>query len=405
MRQKRARKASNKRDKVNSSSITQKEANTSSTDTSRNEASSDQSKASTSSAPASANKGKTSLYGHIYQLSKTARGYVVKQLPLILPSLLLMLLGFKQLPQSIPLFDIAKGHRVASPIIGVVLVLIFLAAMIISFLPEPKPKNAGNVLKNKRIWRIQPWVIATGMSTTSFALSSILLLIVLIRPAWCPNTLCLASQPLIYGPHDANLEVDFTAIQSPAYVLTNDPMRYSLSSKNLPTSDDQKSIAAIRTDVQETSSPYLVALNIHNLRSQGFSMLLEEVALVVEQTPSIPHPLNVLVQPPSVGYEGGNLYKVIYRGEEVDAVLPAVYAHLPGGFAQLKPLETDSLLLQVVPRLVAATDLRFSIKITYRFANESRRYTFTPPYVFEVIFANASNWNPYRLQGGRLEKG
>src|SRR5207245_11525894 len=113
-----------------------------------------------------------------------------------------------------------------------------------------------------------------------------------------PSKLCLAPQPLIYGPHDANLEVDFTAIQSSAYVLTNDPSQYSLSSKNLPTGDDQRSIGAMRLEVQKTSFPYLVALTIHNLRSQGFRMIIEKVTLVVKQTPPIPHPLNVWVQPP-----------------------------------------------------------------------------------------------------------
>ncbi len=394
---------SGKKKQVNTSPNARSQGSTSTTNTSRSEASGDQSKAGTSSVPAHAPTGKTTFYGHVYRLSKNARGYVVKQLPLVVPGLVLMLLGFKQLPQSIPLLAIAKEHQVASPIIGTVLVVLFLAAMIISFLPEPK--DDGNKPKRSKNWPIRPWVIATTMSTTSFVLSSILLLIVLIRPAWCPGTLCLASQPLIYGPHDANLEVDFIAIQSPAYVLANDPAQYSLSSKNLPRSNDQRSIAAMRIDGQETSTPYLVALNIHNLRSQGFSMIIEEVALVVRQTPPIPHPLNVWVQPPSILYQSGNLYSVSYRGQEGNAVLPATYAHLPGGKAQLKPVETDSLLVQVVTDLVAATALRFSVQITYRFANEAHRYTFTPPYVFEIVFAKASNWNPYHLQGGQLVKG
>ncbi len=405
MSKKQVNRTSGKKKQVNTPPIVQSKGGDSSTNTSQESAvSSNQGKESTPSADVNANEGTTTLYGNVYKLSKTGRQYVVKTLPLVVPSFILMLLGFKQLPQSIPLLDIAKEHQVASPIIGAVLVLLFLTAMIISFLPEPKPSNKDKVPKRSVGWRIRPWVIATGISTTSFILSSMLLLIVLIRPGWCPSTLCLTPQPLIYGPHDANLEVDFIAVQSPAYVLTKDPTQYSLSSRDLPRSDNQSSIGAIRIDVQKKSSPYLVALNIHNLRSEGFSMIIEEVALVVKQTPPIPHPLNVLIQPPSLIYQSDNVYSAVYRGQDTGAILPATYVRLPGGNVQLKPIETDSLLLQVVPHLVAATDLRFGVQITYRFANESYRYTFVPPYVFEVVFAKASNWNPYHLQGGQFVK-
>jgi hypothetical protein len=93
-----------------------------------------------------------------------------------------------------------------------------------------------------------------------------------------------------------------------------------------------------------------------------------------------------------------------YQGQRVNAVLPATYVHLPGGYVQLRPIETDSLYLQVTPRLVTAIDLRFGVRITYRIANEARRYSYTPPYVFEVVFAKAWNWHPYQLQDGRLVK-
>lgn len=363
-----------------------------------------QNKDSTSSALSTSSTGNKTLYGQAYQLSKTARKYISKQIPFIVPAIILMLFGFKPVPSSIPLLNIAEAHRVASPIIGAILVVVFVAAMFISFLPEPRRKNGDNTPKHSSRWRIKPLVIATGMSTASFVISSTLLIIVLIRPAWCPSTLCFFPQISTYGPHDTNLEVDFTAIQSPSYVLENAPSMYSLSSKNLPKSDDQKSIGAIRIDVRKLSSPYLIAFNIHNLRSVGFSMIIEQIALVVEQLPSIPHPLNVWSQPPSLVYQSGNLFSVTYGGQDVHAVLSSTYVPLPGGHMQLKPIETDSLLLQIVPHLIAATALRFSLQITYHIANELRRYTFNPGYVFEVIFAKVQNWNAYHLQGGQLVK-
>lgn len=370
----------------------------------KSEASRNQSKDSTSSAVATPSTDNKTLYSQVYQLSKSARKYVSKQLPLIVPAIFLMLLGFRPLPSSIPLLNIVEAHGVASPIIGAILAVVFLAAMFISFLPEPRGKNGDNTPKRSSRWRIRPLVIATGMSTASFVISSTLLVIVLIRPAWCPNSLCFFPQIPAYGPHDANLEVDFTAIQSPTYVLVNTPSTYSLGSKNLPKSDDQRSVGAIRIDERKLSSPYLIAFNVHNLRSAGFSMIIEQVALVVEELPSIPHPLNVWSQPPSVVYQSGNLFRVTYAGQDVHTVLPATYIPQPGGQMQLKPLETDSLLLQITPHLIVATALRFSLQITYHIANELRRYTFNPGYVFEVIFAKVSNWNTYHLQDGQLVK-
>jgi len=134
-------------------------------------------------------------------------------------------------------------------------------------------------------------------------------------------------------------------------------------------------------------------------------MIIEDVALIVKSPSPIPHPLNVWSQPPTLLYQGQNLYNISYRGQNTNSVLSSTYVHLPGGYVQLKPVETDSIALQVTAHLKAATDLRFSVLITYRFANESHRYTFAPPYVFEVIFAKASNWNPYHLQAGQLQKG
>src|SRR5437868_8324728 len=134
---------------------------------------------------ASEHKGSTTLYGRLYSLAKRGRTYLVTQLGIILPSIILMLLGFKELPQSIPLLTIVKQYPVGSPVIGGILLLVSLTALLISFGPEPKEN--GNVPKRSKDWPSWRWRIATAMSTTSFIFSSTLLAIVLIRPPWCPS--------------------------------------------------------------------------------------------------------------------------------------------------------------------------------------------------------------------------
>ncbi len=184
-------------------------------------------------------KERVTFYGRIYKLSKTGRKYLKEQLLLAIPGVILLLLGFKSLPQNIRILNFAEGHRVASPIIGAVLLILFAVGIYISYLPEPNQNNSGKAPKQSLGWHIRPLAFATGLSTVSCAISTFLLILVLIRPSWCPNSLCLAPQALTFGPHDANLEVNFTAIQSPAYVLTKDPSHYSLSSKGLPGAQTQ----------------------------------------------------------------------------------------------------------------------------------------------------------------------
>ena len=80
---------------------------------------------STTSGPVNTNNGVIGFYSYVYKLSKTGHQYVLKKLPLIIPSIILLLLGFKQWPQNDPILNFASEHRGASPIIGGGLSLLF----------------------------------------------------------------------------------------------------------------------------------------------------------------------------------------------------------------------------------------------------------------------------------------
>jgi len=348
--------------------------------------------------PDSENKGSTTFYGRVHEASKQGRKYLIQRLPLVVPSLILMLLGFKEIPQKVPLFDIAKQHPVGTPIIGGLLVFVCLAGLIISLLPEPN--NNSSTPRRSKDWRNQRWIIATAMSATSFLLSSTLLAVALVRPAWCPSALCLPPQliPITYqqGIHDSNLEAYFTAIQTPSYVLSRDPARYTL--QDLPSSDRPESIGARRI-TEKRLSPYRVVFTVHSLQQGHFGMFIEQVALEVKQVPPAPHPLNVWMQAPPLDYHS-NLYQVVYKGETTGAVLPATYVLFPSLHVQLAPGESDTLDLQVDSKVAA--DLLFQVQITYRVFNESAMHILTLPNTFEVIFSDASNWHPYHLQDRHL---
>src|SRR5712691_10660883 len=61
---------------------------------------------------------KTTFYGMVYSLSKRGRGYLFSQLVLAIPSVVLILFGFKAFPSSSPLVTFIEQHPVGSPIIG-----------------------------------------------------------------------------------------------------------------------------------------------------------------------------------------------------------------------------------------------------------------------------------------------
>jgi hypothetical protein len=222
--------------------------------------------------------------------------------------------------------------------------------------------------------------------------------VTLIRPPWCPTLLCPPPTPVTnpQGVHDANLDLSFVAIQSTAYVIPGSPAQYSLN--NLP-----KSISAMRTDglaidANTPFSPYLVALGVHSLQ-KGYSIVIEQVALIVRKALSPSYPLNVWVVGPSRNYTD-NLYQVIYRGQEQGATLAAAY-FLPGSNVQLTPGEGDSLDIRVASPVPIS--LHFALQVTYRVINESQTHTLTLPQVFEVAFFSASsNWHLYRFQRGHF---
>jgi hypothetical protein len=346
---------------------------------------------------ASEHKGSTTLYGRVYSLAKRGRGYLVTQLGLILPSIILLLLGFKELPRSVPLLNIIEQHPVGSPIIGGILLLVAMIALIISFGPEPK--NSGNTPKRSKDWRSWRWMIATAMSTTSFIISSTLLAIVLIRPPWCPSSLCPLPQFVVatnpQGIHDDNLDMYFTTLQSTSFVLPDDSLHHPLN--KLPESKNPGSIGAVRIDKGKPSSVYRVVLGVHSLLQNPRNILIENVALVIASLPPIPHPLNIWNSGSRIDYHT-NPYLVSYRGLTGQRILVASYVSVQPVHVELSPGEPDQLDMQVSSRV--PVDLRFRCQVTYHVAGESRLHILVLPMIFEVVFSDSSNWHEYQLRNG-----
>jgi hypothetical protein len=297
-----------------------------------------------------------------------------------------VVLGFSPWPDSSPVTTFISQRPTVALVMGGTLVAVTFISLLILYWPK-----LGNVSGNSYGLH---WLFSTAMPVVGYVLFAILLVVVLIRPVWCPTSICPAPQlvPITnpQGIHDDNLEIYLTAIQSASYVIPDDPARYSLS--NLPTT-----ISAVRKDSQ---APYRVVLGVHSLQQGHYGMIIEEVALVVTQVPSVPSPLNVWINSPGLDYHS-NPYKVIYKGQAVGTTLAATYdASIPDGYVQLAAGEADELDIQVVSPEIAR--LQFQVEVTYRVTNESQLHTLMLKNVFEVVFSDVSNWHAHYLKDGRL---
>ena len=334
-------------------------------------------------------KDEPSLFSH---LAKFWRGALAFLATVVTTNIASIVLGFAPEPDSFPPIKAIMQHPVISLLIGIILSFITIASFLVG--RTPKQKNDNKAPAQKKAWRLPHWVLSTSISTISFTLFLSLLGVVLIRPAWCPTEICPAAQILTRpdSTRDANLEIYFSAIQSSYYTIPGDPASYSLS--NLP-----ENIAALRIDQQATFPPYRVAVGIHSLQQSGFSMVIEDVALVGVNAPPTPRPLNVWLKGESRDYNR-NLFRVVYNGQPTGFPISATYEPLPAGHVQLRPGEADELDLQIASRLLI--DLQFQVQVTYRIANETAEHVLKLSNHFEAIFSDASNWHLYQLQNGHL---
>ncbi len=341
------------------------------------------------------NKGNVSTFlrRRIYQLAKLWMQLLSAVVSTIFLGIVSVVAGLNS-PVPSPLSKVIHLHPITSIIVGALFMLFSFLAWFLSREQEPKD---GEEEPNQRMPpNTQRWVTATIMSTASFMLCFILLAVVLIRPPGCPTYLC-PPPILILNPHsihDDNVEVYFQTLQSTSYWLPDDPTSYT--SSNLP-----RDVSAQRID-GGTRSPYRVVLGVHSLQQGRFGLIIEQVNLVVKQVSLIPYPLRVWIENESRDYHS-NLYQVKYRGQPAGTTLPATYTPLAEAHVQLIPGEADELDVEVISNVVI--ELHFQIQIAYRVSNEAQPHLLTLPNVFEIIFSNASNWQPYHLQGGFLVAG
>lgn len=238
--------------------------------------------------------------------------------------------------------------------------------------------------------------LATAATTTVIVASSTALLVlavVLLRPAWCPTTLC-SRPPALQAP-EQQLGADFTAIQSATYVLRTDPAKYRL--EDLPGGARQTDVAA-QVAGDAADAVYRVAITLRVPDGEG--LVVDQVALVVVEARPPPTPLRVATIGPPVQYRS-NPYRALYAGQPKGAAVPATYVgQSKVGFVELKPGQAGELTVQVGAS--QPVDLKYRLRITYRAGSGTATRRLDVPYLFEVVFADQASWQRFQVRDGRL---
>ena len=318
----------------------------------------------------------------IHRIAQAWNGLVASIASLAFAGIISILLGLNSLPQSIPL--VALVH--SDPVWAVGICLAFVTITVFSFLlirstgnPQPSRQNDRPSLP-----RLPHVAFPTIISTTSFALFASLLATVLLRPSWCPAALCPPSS-IIYAQnsvHDSNLEMYYTDLQTDYHAIPGNPAQYN--STNAP-----HSIGVVRVDKEATQS-YRVIFTLHSVRRSGYDIIIDQIAVNIQDVPITPQSLNVWYRgsPQYLNYP----FVANFTGQTAGAMIPATFDTPVPTILELASGEADTVGLQITTTSLA--DVRFSINVRYRIADESTiSAPLTLPGIFEVIFTDGSNWH------------
>ncbi|SRR6266496_455120 len=331
-----------------------------------------------------------------HRLAQFLRKYLIQTV--ISNTILLLfftLVGLNAPASYPPLFTFIHQFQ-AIAVFGItILVLYCIRVLCAGSEPEQARERKKKLDQSKKQLR-SPLFFVNALSYMGSTLFLILLLLILIRPPWCPGAICPAPERVLVthpqSVHDENLEMYLTTIQSPAYLIPNDPATYTSSS--LPTE-----IGAQRINTQDVEA-YQIVISVQNLHpSSGFGITIDQVFLTVDEASVVPDEVNVW----SAGekwYYHNNVYRVTYKGEAKGVKLVAQNLASPIGTVHLAPEETDSLVVEITSQIMI--DLRFHILIEYHNDDSDKNQYLSLPNNFEVVTSNAASWFPYRLQDGHF---
>jgi hypothetical protein len=299
--------------------------------------------------------------------------------------------GVEAVPTDIPLLGILKER----PPLGIALMIVLLVPIVLAPLltsRDDAPDSHGS-----RRAKVSPLILSVTTSACSFALFLALLATVVIRPTWCPASICpppVEKLPL-GAVSDTNLAVWPSGVQSFAYAIPGVPEQYSVAKDDL--------MGAVRID--QEYPPYRVLIGVRNLRDDpnkaNNGIIVEQVRLHIDQV-VVPGVLNVWTAGYDTPSEGTTL-EATYRGEPATATLTALPVASPSSVVTLERGQTSAFDLQV--RAQVAGEISFRVEVRYRVTSKSVSQYLMLATRYTVVFGAAPNWHEYHRAGDHFVSG
>ncbi|HEY7021719.1 MAG TPA: hypothetical protein VH349_11430 [Ktedonobacterales bacterium] len=297
-----------------------------------------------------------------------------------------LFLGVGSAPSVIPVLSLIRDHPPVGIGIGVVLLIIVMLIPLLGASDDPLMPEPEQSQPRTRIW------LAT---TTSFVMTTLLFSLVgliTIRPSWCPTSICPAPQLVTVtnpnGVHDGIMEAYYLAEQSDAFVMTEDPARYTFS--NLPNHIGAREIGS--------TEPYRAVVGIHSLqRGTRYGLVIDGVDALVDQTMDVTAPQNVFLQGPGLSYNT-SIWTLKYVGEPASAHVPTA---APANTTQLEVGGSDELSIEVVTSVEVC--LQFRVQVRYhQIAGDTSTHSLIVPHEFAVCILAPKDWSPYVFSDGKM---
>lgn len=312
-------------------------------------------------------------------------------------SALSILFGFGNLPENLPMIDLLRQR----PPLGIAL-LIALAALVV-FSPlflqgAPTPEERANTQHIRRLYS------SLAISALSSILFVSLLGMVIVRPSWCPQSVCPAPVVVVdpSGVHDSNLDISYLDVQSAFFQLPGNPAAQVIS---LPTTvpavlaDDP---LCLHTTTDTRCPAYRQILTLHSLqRGASQSILVQEVLVNIDAADVLPAPVTVWHHTLDTLYTS-EPYLAMYSGQPIGTMLHAASQHAPPTFLHLRAGEGDQIDLGIAS--AGATGIiAFHVTITYTTSTDTQLHQLVlltakaPPR--QLILVNRADMHSYLPTG------
>src|SRR5581483_855743 len=255
------------------------------------------------------------------------------------------------------------------------------------------------------------WRVLLGMPRST-AITSILnivtltvVLFVFIQPTVALNAVGIDTSQ----QDDSKLKITPQALLSDYWQILDLQQNYSLTGP-------PQEVAVVHTfnPKHAPADPKLrpafhIILSVYNTGTgpSPLSISSGEIAVVVKQTSSVPHPLNIWKAGGQSSYPSALLFVAtheVQQGGSIEANLsdPSAYISLRPGPSDTSDILSRSDTLDIAVCSTSSIDMQFQLQFTYHTNGQTFVLVYPTTTTFHIIFSDETDWHLYHLNKGKF---